>query len=77
MGVAYQGGTMARAALIPQARGTRVHSTGTHRRLDRAPIAEPSYDGGNIGPNGGYVVDVENDLATFERMMRNNRAVGL
>lgn len=64
---------MARAALISQARGTRVHSTGTHRRLDRMPTPEMqarvSWDDERI--------DTENDSATFERMMRVNGVVGL
>lgn len=64
---------MARAALISQARGTRVHSTGTHRRLDRMPTpetqAQVSWDDGRI--------DTENDSAAFGRLVRGNRAVGL
>lgn len=64
---------MARASLITQARGTRVHSTGTHRRLDRMPTPEAearvSWDDGRM--------DTENDSASFERMMRANKGQGL
>lgn len=70
---------MARASLISQARGTRVHSTGTHRRLDRMPTPELAYDN-NDDP--AYHRELREsfednaDSASFERMMRNNRTVG-
>lgn len=65
---------MARASLIPQARGTRVHSTGTHRRLDRAPM--PEQDAKRVSWDDGRV-DPENDLAYIDTIMRANRAAGL
>ena len=65
---------MARASLISQARGTRVHSTGTHRKLDRMPTPETQA---RVSWDDDGRIDPENDNASFERMMRNNRAVGL
>lgn len=65
---------MARASLITQARGTRVHSTGTHRRLDRMPTPEMQARG--VSWDDGRM-NTENDSAAFERMMRGNRAAGM
>lgn len=61
---------MARATLKPTVRGERIHSTGTHLKLDVRPMAEPHY-------SGTTTVDAENEQAYFERMMRTNRAAGL
>lgn len=64
---------MARASLIPTVRGERILSTGSHLKNDRLPMPEPqarvSWDDGRIDP--------DNDSASFERMMRTNRAAGL
>lgn len=62
---------MARATLKPTVRGERIHSTGTHLKLDVRPMAEPLYR------SVDSTVDAENEQAYFERMMRANRAVGL
>lgn len=62
---------MARAALRPQARGTRLHSTGTHkqggRRFDVTPMPERIED----------TREQDSITASFDSMMRSNRAAGL
>lgn len=65
---------MARASLTSPVKGTYHSSYGenAHERLTIAPEVEHTYDPTHLGN-----VDEDNEQASFERMMRTNRAAGL
>lgn len=68
---------MARASLIPQVRGTLHTSVGDPRDSRRfGVIAFPEP----VAPSEQAIMESaqyeDSDLASFERMMRNNRAAG-